>query len=1075
MKDYTILPVDFDPFVDGPVLKTAPTTESQLEIWTSVQFGNDANCAFNESIALTLTGTLDRQALDRAIERLISRHEGLRTTFSPDGKTLIISAEPRPEKSFHDLSSLPRKEQTLELEQLKADAARNPFDLEKGPLIRIALIRLEQEKHLLLITSHHIVCDGWSIWVILEELGILYTSACNNTFAELETPYQFSNYAELLNKRKHGELWQQDEEFWLKTFTPVPTPLDIPTPHKRPANRTFASARKNFILPAQLVSKLKSCAISEKTTLTVLLLSAFSAFLYRLSGNDDPVIGVPASGQAATGHNYLIGHCVNLLPMRCSITPEDSFSSYVGRYKEGMLNAFDHQQYTYGSLLQKLNIPRDAGRAPLVPVLFNIDQGLGSVVYGDLNITYSSPPRAFENFEMFLNASEISGELHIECQYNTDLFSEKTISLRLCEFEFFLENLLAAPNNPLTQIQLLPPREQNTLDTWNQTEAPVPAQCIHELVEEQARLHPDKTAILFTENSITYQQLDQQAETMAGQLQAGGIKPGMLAGLYLPRSIDMVIAMLAVLKAGGAYVPLDPNYPAQRIKYMIEDSGMSLILTTSSLSQFLPDQTPQVHIDKPGPANRPLNKTEQQATPDDLAYVIYTSGSTGRPKGVQIHHGAVINFLSGMARRPGIQQKDTLVAVTTLSFDIAVLEIFLPLTNGATVALASAEESADGQLRQQLMKKTSATIMQATPATWQMLLATDWQGAAELKILCGGEALPAQLARQLLPLCREFWNMYGPTETTIWSTCFRVTSADDTILIGQPIQNTSVYLLDKHQQRVPIGIPAELCIGGKGLSRGYLGRQELTRKQFITNPLEGRSNDILYKTGDLVRLCEDGNLEYFNRLDNQIKIRGFRIELEEIETALTAHPKIKQAVVVASQQAEDARLVGYLVFTDNTDLDSNELKRHLRQFLPDYMIPQYFNQLEELPLTPAGKIDRQTLATLKMDHLASNIQDVPPKTATEKTLHTSWCKLLKLPKISVLENFFDAGGHSLLAVELFSGIKKEFGLELPLALLFQTPTIQELAEHIDTEIFRTRSATKGKVSSPEDEREQFEF
>jgi len=1076
MTDHTLQPVDFDPFAAGPLLKTAPATESQLEIWTSVQFGSDANCAFNESIALTLSGQLDEQALDRAIEKLISRHEGLRTTFSPNGKTLIISSEPHVEKNVHDLSPLGDTEQTQQLALLEEETARKPFDLENGPLIRMALIKLKQDRHVLLITSHHIVCDGWSIWVILEELGTLYTAACNNTFAELETPSQFSEYAMLLNERMHGESWKQDEEFWLKTFTPVPTPLDIPTTHKRPANRTFASARKNFILPAKLVTSLKSYAIEEKTTLTVVLLSAFSAFLYRLSGNTDPIVGVPASGQAASGHTYLIGHCVNLLPMRCGITPEDSFSSYVRHYKESMLNAFDHQQYTYGSLLQKLNIHRDAGRAPLVPVLFNIDQGLGSVIYGELEVAYYTPPRAFENFEIFLNASEISGELRIECQYNTDLFSDRSMTFRLQEFECFLENLLDTPQNLLTRIPVICREEQEMLTLWNQTGADVPAQCIHELVEEQAHLHPEKKAILFAGESINYRTLNQKADQLAIRLQREGIRSGALAGLYLSRSIDMVISMLAVLKAGGAYVPLDPNYPARRIHSMIENSGMALILTNSQLKPGLPAQTQQLLVDELSTHVQPDEHPIHKVTPDDLAYVIYTSGSTGQPKGVQIHHRAVVNFLASMAQSPGLQEDDTLLAVKTLSFDIAVLEIFLPLSKGATVALASIEEATDGHLLQKLIKKNSATVMQATPATWQMLLTADWPGLPEkLKILCGGEALPTSLAKELLPRCKELWNMYGPTETTIWSTCFRVTSAIDTIPIGKPINNTSIYLLDKNQQQVPIGVPAELHIGGAGLSRGYLNRDELTAKQFIPNPLPDRQNEILYKTGDLVRLCEDGNLLYSNRLDNQIKVRGFRIELEEIETALVKHPDVKQAAVVSKETEGNIQLVAYCIFSGKTPPDSSLLKKYLRQLLPHYMIPQFFVRLEHLPLTPAGKIDRKNLVAREVEHISDKRETLPPKTPTERALHHIWCRVLKLGKISVLENFFDAGGHSLLAVELFSDIKKEYSLELPLALLFQAPTIRELSEHIDSELYRIETPDKPTDTRSDQEREEFEF
>lgn len=1051
MSSLSTTQVEFDPFADGPIKQIVPATESQIEIWTSVQLGDDANCAFNESIALNLKGTLDNTAITQAIEQLISRHEGLRTTFSPDGQTLIISTQPKFDLMEYDLSSLTKDERKQEVTRLERMTAQTPFDLEHGPLLRVSLIKTEQDNHILLITSHHIVCDGWSIWVILEELGILYTARSSNTYAELQTPYQFTSYANLQHERMHGEVWEKDEAYWVDNFTPPPLPLDIPTTYKRPPMRSFRAARKDYTFPAQLVSAVKSYAVAEKTTLTTVLLSAFSVFLSRIGRQDDPIIGIPAAGQAITGHHYLIGHCVNLLPMRCTLRSTDTFESYLERYKQSMLDAYDHQQYTYGSLLKKIDLPRDTGRPPLVTVLFNIDQGLGNVTYGDLEVEYYTPQRVFENFEMFLNASEVQGELRIECQYNTDLFSDKTITYRLQEFEFFLEQLLAAPGQSLKQVPLIPTVENQTFIQWNSNTKDLPNDCIHTLVEKQVELNPDKEAILFGDTSITYKDLNQRANILAGKLHDEGITNGGLIGLFLPRSIDMVVAMLAVLKTGSAYVPLDPNYPDQRISYMIENSAMALVLTSSSLKKSLPNDTvSQFCVESLSPGHEPVDNPTGKSTPDDLAYVIYTSGSTGQPKGVQVHHRAVVNFLTSMRECPGIESSDVLVALTTLSFDIAGLEIFLPLIAGATVALASTEEASDGYLLKQLMSSTQTTMVQATPATYHMLLASEWQGSPDLKILCGGESLPGTLAKKLLPCCAELWNMYGPTETTVWSTCFRVEDADQAILIGKPIHNTTIYLLDENLQQAPVGIPAELCIGGEGVSKGYLDREDLTKKQFITNPIEGFENETIYRTGDLVRLREDGNLEYFNRFDNQVKIRGFRIELGEIETALESFSSIERAAVVVIETAlGDSRLAAF--YLASKLVSNQELRIHLRTLLPEYMIPQHIVQLEHFPLTPAGKIDRKSLPDPLDVEKASRTDENSdrPETKVEKQIFEIWSELLGHKEILLDDNFFDLGGHSLLATQAIAQIKRALPVNISLRQFFENPSIRMLSALCD--------------------------
>lgn len=1049
-------PVDYDPFAGNNLTFTAPATESQQEIWASVQMGNEANCAYNESISLILKGQIEYRTLEKAFLTLINRHDALRTLFGPDGKTLCITEAPT--SVTIPVIDLSHKEDSIvkqEQEKVLSKAVETPFDIELGPLYSIYLIKLSPDNHRLIFTAHHIICDGWSMTVLLTELAKLYSAFKNNISYSLPEPYPFSTYAYSQNAYLKSQEFADSTNYWFNQFSEVPPSIDLPIKAKRPVNRTFRSLRQDFIINSTLTSQLKLISSQNGCSLFVSLLSAFKVLLHRLSGQTDLTVGIPSAGQSAVGQNSLVGHCVNLLPIRSKLTSNSIFTDYMREIKKIMLDAYEHQIFTYGTLIKSLPLKRDPGRIPLVSVLFNVDQSISENIlsFADLNVKFINNPRHYENFELFVNIMESSGSLNVECQYNTDLFSSEMIQNWSEHFIELLSGIANQPSLPAGSIPILNKRQNELqLITWNNTRSDYPETTgIHTLIERQCKETPDRIAVEFNDNTLSYRDLDLRSNKLAAYLKNLGAAPGTLIGVSLKRSQEMLIAMLGILKTGAAYVPLDPDFPGERISYMISDAGIKLLISEESVIKQLPEfDGVIVSIDKDA---RSIDKCSPSALhftdfdSESIAYVIYTSGSTGKPKGVQVPHRAVVNFLSSMKHTPGITQEDTVLALTTLSFDIAVLELLLPLTVGARCVIVNRETAWDGNLLISAIEKSKPTIMQATPATWRLLLTSGWKGSPALKILCGGEAFPQDLASDLLNRSASVWNMYGPTETTVWSTCYQITDANKPLLIGRPIANTTVYILDESLQPVPVGVAGNLWIGGDGVTRGYLNRPELTERAFIRNPFSTDSNDIIYKTGDIARYYSDGNIECLGRSDNQVKIRGYRIELGEIESAISQLDTIKQcAVVICDVSKGDVRLVAFIVPRPQKNVSLQEVRNFLRNKLPEYMIPQHVSQTGQLPLTPNGKIDRKKLSSsFNLTETAPDEQYVAPSNDLEKLLVQIWQNILGRPKISIKENFFDLGGHSLLAVQIVSRILKETGVNLTLATFFTTPTIEELA------------------------------
>jgi len=1068
--------VDFDPFADGELLLTAPATESQKEIWASVQMGDAANCAYNESQSLRLKGNLDVEALQSAVQQLVQRHEALRTTFSTDGNTLCIIASRQIEISIIDLSGLEPQEQETKIASILQQEVEQPFDLEHGPLFRSKIVKLQMQEHLAVLTAHHIICDGWSWAVLMPDLGKLYSGLQQGIVPELEEPDHFSEYATLQEEEAQSPEAIATEQYWLDQFADSVPVLDFPSDRPRPPLRTFNAAREDWHLNPELVANLKQLGTKLGCSFMTTILSGFEVWLHRLTGQNDLVVGISVAGQATLGQYNLVGHCVNLLPLRSQINGEKSFSDYLQTRRSAVLDAYDHQQFTFGSLIKKLVFPRDSSRIPLVPITFNIDQGLdgNSLPFTGLEVEFFSNPRAFENFELFINATELRGQMTLECQYNTNLFDANTIRRRMAEFETLLAGIVANPNQIIAKLPILPTTEQQLLASWNNTQTAYPEDlCIHQLFETQVEKTPDAIAVVFEDKQISYRELNLRANQLAHYLQSLGVGSEVLVGLCVERSLEMVVGVLGILKAGGAYVPLDYAYPEERLAFMLQDAQVSVLLTQEKLKSGLPKhQAEIICLDTNWQSiDYGLDNPTNSVTSNNLAYIIYTSGSTGQPKGVQIQHRSAVNLLNAIAQEPGLTAEDTLLSVTSLSFDIAVSEILLPLSVGAKLVLVSREVAADSTQLLKALTTSGATFMQPTPVTWRLLLAAGWQGSPQLKMISTGEALPRDLANQLLPKGACLWNLYGPTETTIWSTGYKVTTGNKAIGIGCPLANTQIYILDSHLQPVPIGISGELYIGGEGLARGYLNRPDLTAERFISNPFSPNPKSRLYKTGDLARYLPDGHIEYLGRIDYQVKLRGFRIELGEIETALLQHPVVKEAVVIIREDTPNENsLVGYIVA--ETGEDSLQVILQLRQFLkqqlPDFMVPTIFMALEAMPLTPNGKVDRKALPEPDASRPELEANYVAPRTPIEQEIADIWTQVLNLKRVGIYDNFFELGGYSLLAIQVVSRVRQALQVEILMSNLFELPTVADLAERVETLRWATQDVQAAESETADD-------
>jgi len=1037
-----------------------PATESQTEILISCILGGDeASRAYNLSVTVHISGPLNRTFLEASLQEIIDRHESLRSVFSSDASQVCISSEQSLNLYFEDLSQNDEEYESDFMASFQKSEVNTVFDLQNGPLYNLSLFKLDNNKHVLIFTAHHIICDGWSMGIFLDELGKLYSARVKNEPSELAEANSFTQYALDQKKFSQSREYHRIEKFWEDQFKDYVPVLDLPTDFPHPPNKTNKSNRLDTVLDKNLYDEIKTFSNKQGSSLAITFRTVFEILLYKLSGQDDIVLGLPSAGQAITDNYHLMGHCINLLPIRCRLREEMTFMQYLKERKFATLDAYDHQQFTFGSLLKNLNIPRDPSRPPLVSVVFSLDQGLGGMIQLEgLECKVLSNKRDYENFELFINATIEEEDFKLEWTYNTQLFKPDTIKKMMEQFESLLNTLIKEPQIKLKDILVSDQTELlKKIAGWNDTKINYPEdKTIYKFVAENAGKYPDKIAVKYKDSSISYGELNEKANQFAHYLIENKVKPGDTIALAVDRSAELLISLLAIMKTGAAYVPIDPEYPLKRIDYMLEDSEAKLLIISQKYkSRFSSGGTKEIVLEEiyPELINFPTNDPEVKVKGTDLAYVIYTSGSTGKPKGIAIEHHSLCNFLCSMQKEPGISAQDKLLAVTTISFDISGLELYLPLISGAELLITDADTAKDPREMLDLIRTEKVSIMQATPSTWRMMVESNWNERLELKALCGGEALSKDLAEALLSLCTSLWNMYGPTETTIWSAVKQIKDNDAQISIGHPIANTQIYILDQNLRPLPAGRSGEIYIGGAGLARAYLNKPELTAKSFIQNPISPEISERIYRSGDLGKFLDNGEVQCFGRVDNQVKIRGFRIELGAIEEALNEQDKVKESLVIAREDRPgNQRLVAYIIpESDDNNLNSHQIaswKQGIKELLPPYMIPGDFVILNKFPLLPNGKIDRKSLPKPN-EGILENKKPALPITQTEKLIAGIWKIVLAVESVALNDDFFDLGGHSLLAVQVMTRLEKETGVKLPITTLFKVSGLVDFAKEFD--------------------------
>jgi amino acid adenylation domain-containing protein len=1032
-----------------------PVSCAQQRFWFLDQF-QPASPLCHLAIAIRAQGPLEPLVLEQAVNQIVRRHEILRTSFHlQKGQLLqLVASSLVLRLSNVDLISLSPANREAEARRLAAEEARRPFDLKRLPLFRIKLLRLSATEHILVLTAHHIIFDAWSVAVFFRELAALYRCLQAGKPPDLpEPPVQYADFT--VWKQERLQSLDKELAWWKKRLRGNPPPLELPADRPRPALRSYRGAVESLAVNAALREPLQELSRRENATPFMTLLAAFQILLFRYSGQEDILVGAPVAGRNWTETEQLIGLFSNTLVMRGDLSGNPTFRDFLGRVREMAVDAYVNQDVPFERLVEELRLAQSLSRSPLFQVMFAFERApLESVDWPELTISQLPLDCGTAKCDLMLDLVEGSSDLTARIEYSTDLFDSSTIRRMLAHFHALLEGITADPDRRLSDLPLLTASERHQLFVeWNRTQTDYPREkTLHELFEAQVARSPDAVAAALAGQQVTYRELDQAASQVAHHLRALGVGPDTSVGICLDRSVKMIIGLLGILKAGGAYLPLEPTYPKERLAFMLEDSRSSLVLTQRRLLDALPRRAARLvclDSDWNSIASASPEKIPPSAGSEQLAYVIYTSGSTGRPEGVQIPHRAVVNFLYSMQREPGLSSQDALLAATTLSFDIAALELFLPLTVGARVVLATREETTDGVLLARKIASAAANVVQATPATWRMLLDSGWTGDKSLRIFCGGEPLSRELANQLLERSAELWNLYGPTETTVWSAAAKIEPGNDPIAVGRPIANTEFHILDPYLQPVPVGVPGELFIGGDGLARGYLNRPELTAEKFLPDPFRDGPNARMYRTGDRARWLNDGRVELLGRMDHQVKILGFRIEPSEIESALLQFPRVREAVVVVNEDTSDEkRLVAFLTTYRQTTVSINGLRRFLREKLPDYMVPSTFVLLDNLPLTPNGKVDRRALRAPGDFRPKMDTAFVPPDPGVEEKIAGIWERILAIRNPGATDNFFDLGGRSLQVLQVCKQLHDALGIDLPVIKLFQYPTIRLLAAHL---------------------------
>jgi amino acid adenylation domain-containing protein len=1069
-----------------------PLSFAQQRLWFLAQLEPN-NPFYNMPAAVRLEGQLNVEALQQSFNEIISRHEALRSNFQTiEGQAIALIPEIISlTLPVFDLSKLSLNQQEAEVKKQASEEAQKPFDLKGDLLLRVKLLRLSKEEHIILLTMHHIVSDGWSIDIFVRELATLYQAFCDGQPSPLpELPIQYVDFAAWQRQWLQGEVLKTQISYWLKQLKNAPKVLELPTDYPRPVIQTFQGSTYSFKLSGKLSSALNKFSQQQGSTLFMTLLAAFQTLLWRYTGSEDIVVGSPIANRNRAEIEGLIGFFVNTLVLRTNLAGNPSFEELLKRVREVSLGAYSHQDLPFELLVDQLQPERDLSHTPLFQVMFVLQNApMSALELSGLTLSFLESNSNSAKFDLTLYITETVDGLLGSLEYNTNLFEESSIQRMVVHLQMLLEGIVANSKQRLSELPLLTESEQHQLIVeWNNTEVEYPQQlCIHELFEAQVERTPNAVAVVFEEEQLTYQELNSRANQLAHHLQVLGVKPEVLVGICVERSLFMIIGLLAILKAGGAYVPIDPMYPPERIGLILQSAQVSVLLTQQHLIENFPKhRTKVVCLD----ADWQTITQQSQINPisgctsDNLAYIIYTSGSTGQPKGVLVNHANVARLLAATDSCYNFNQQDVWTLFHSIAFDFSVWEIWGALLYGGKLIIVPYWLSRSPEDFYQLLLTQQVTILNQTPSAFRQLIQVEesLENSNDLRlrtVIFGGEALQIESLRPWFERhgdkSPQLVNMYGITETTVHVTYRPLTMADlelaSVSVIGRPIPDLQVYLLDSYQQPVAIGIPGELHIGGVGLARGYLNQPELTALKFIPNPFSNKEGDRLYKTGDLVRFLPNGDIEYIGRIDNQVKIRGFRVELGEIEATINQHPSISTSVVILREdKSGNQSLIAYTILHPDKTLTIPELRRFLKNKLLDQMLPNAFMILEALPLTSNGKVDRQALPMPDALRPELEVAYVIPQTEVEKTIASVWQKALNLEKIGIHDNFFEIGGHSLLLVKVHSQLQEILKAELSTLDLFRYPTINSLAEYLssspNTTVFLQENDTQAeKISS----------
>ncbi|MHC5755327.1 MAG: non-ribosomal peptide synthetase [Nostoc sp.] len=1050
-----------------------PTSFAQQRLWFLDQLA-PGNPFYNVSTALHLTGSLNFTALKQTFNEIVRRHETLRTRFVMVDQQPVQAIAPSLTIPLPliDLRNFDSPERDTRVQQIVTQEAQHPFNLTIGPLLRVKLLQLDEVEYLLLLNLHHIVADGWSIGVLIRELGVLYKAfaedkRCLTTSYSVSTllpelPIQYADFAQWQREWLQGVAangtspLQSQLVYWQKQLNGISV-LNLPTDRLRPAVPSYRGAKQFLELPHSLTQALEALSSQEGVTLFMTMLAAFQTLLYRYTQQEDIAVGSPIANRNRSELEGLIGFFVNSLVLRTDFSAKATFRELLNRVREITLEAYSHQDLPFEKLVEELHPERDLSYHPFFQVVFSLQNTpIETLELSGLTLSLfdfdSKTAKLDLEFHLWQDLESLKGQM----VYSTDLFDDKTITRMLGHFQTLLESIVANPEQRISALSLLTVQErQELLIDWNDTKRDYSGnKCFHQLFEAQVEETPDANALVFDDEQLSYKELNIRSNQLAHYLKKLGVVPDVLVGIYVERSLVMIIALLGILKAGGAYLPLDPSLPQERLNFILEDAQVSVLLTQEKLLKHFEDfLNPIICIDKDWATITQHSKENPSSVvkSDNLAYVIYTSGSTGKPKGVLLQHQGLSNLAASQIDVFNIQPINRILQFASLSFDASIFEIVMALQTGATLYLANKESLLPRQPLLKLLREKAITHITLPPAVLAVL-ATESLPALQT-IICAGESCTDDIVKRWWNSQRRFFNAYGPTEATVWSTVAEISHIIEKPPIGRPIPNTQIYILDKHLQPLPIGITGELYIAGEGLAQGYLNCPELTTEKFVPNPFNDKKGARLYKTGDLARYRPDGNIEFLGRIDNQVKIRGFRIELSEIETVLSKHQSVQKAVVIVKENISGNKyLVAYIVLNVEMQNFSSLLRKFLKEKLPEYMLPKAFVMLDSLPLTASGKVDR--LALTELDSPASGLIDktfIAPRTSTESTLAKIWAEVLNIEHVGIYDNFFDLGGDSLLTVRLMKQIHKHFERELPLSSLFLNPTIESLATSLSSQ------------------------